>query len=85
MHAGGGGRTDASLGGWLAGIGADRQVEHGGVEGLELELEVQLLVVELDGLFVEPAHMGAGLGRQLVLDAAQRAAPEAPKASQPPR
>jgi GNAT superfamily N-acetyltransferase len=28
---------------------------------------------ELDGLFVEPAHMGGGVGRALVEDAAERA------------
>jgi predicted N-acetyltransferase YhbS len=30
-------------------------------------------VHELDGLFVEPSHMGAGVGRALVEDAAKRA------------
>jgi len=52
-----------------------RVAELGGVVvGFALVLAPRRGVVELDGLFVEPAHMRAGVGRQLVLDAAQRAA-----------
>ena len=38
-------------------------------------------VHELDGLFVEPDHMSAGVGRALVEDAAGRASGQAPRHS----
>jgi GNAT superfamily N-acetyltransferase len=51
-----------------------RVVELGAeIVGFSQVLKARRGVVELDGLFVEPAHMGTGLGRRLVIDAAQRA------------
>ena len=44
------------------------------VVGFSQVLEARRGVVELDGLFVEPAYMRRGIGRALVIDAAQRAA-----------
>jgi GNAT superfamily N-acetyltransferase len=42
--------------------------------GFSVVLPRERAVHELDGLFVEPAHMGHGVGRVLVEDAADRAA-----------
>src|SRR3954451_21355342 len=41
--------------------------------GFSLVLPGEAGAVELDGLFVEPEHMGAGTGRRLVADAAAAA------------
>jgi GNAT superfamily N-acetyltransferase len=46
---------------------------EGGIVGFSLVLPTQAGACELDGLFVDPDHMGGGVGRQLVADAASRA------------
>ena len=42
--------------------------------GFSVVIPTDARVHELDGLFVEPGHMGRGVGRALVEDAAERAA-----------
>jgi GNAT superfamily N-acetyltransferase len=44
--------------------------------GFSVVVPVSRAVDELDGLFVEPDHMGSGVGRALVEDAAARASRE---------
>jgi GNAT superfamily N-acetyltransferase len=47
--------------------------EDGGRVGFSVVIPGEAEVHELDGLFVEPDHMGQGVGRALVEDAAVRA------------
>lgn len=47
--------------------------EHGTPVGFSVVIPESSVAHELDGLFVEPAHMRGGVGRALVEDAAARA------------